>query len=200
MGGHGSLLEGLSQRGVGVACPGNVLRGRTVLQGERSLGNHLTGVGANDVDTQQAVGLGVGKHLDETISVEVGLGTRVSAEGKGSDPVGDLLVLELLLALADPGDLGVGVHDGRDATVVDVTVTLLDVLDNSDGLLLSLVGEHGAERGVTDAADVGDLGAVLGVDDDTAALVELEANVLQAEALGVRSAADGDEDGLSLKL
>jgi hypothetical protein len=62
------------------------------------------------------------------------------------------------------------------------------------------VREHRAERHVADAADVRELGAVLRVDDDAAALVELEADVLEAEALGVRAAADGDEDDVGFEL
>jgi hypothetical protein len=47
---------------------------------------------------------------------------------------------------------------------------------------------------------VRELGAVLGIDDDTATLIELKANVLETKALSVRSAADGDENGLCLEL
>jgi hypothetical protein len=62
------------------------------------------------------------------------------------------------------------------------------------------VGKHGAKGHVTNAADVRDLGSVLGVDDDAAALVQLEANVLQAQALSVGTAADGDQDNLGINL
>jgi hypothetical protein len=62
------------------------------------------------------------------------------------------------------------------------------------------VRKHGAERHVADAADVRDLGAVLRVDDDAAAVVLLEADVLEAEAFGVRPATDGDEDNVSAEL
>lgn len=200
MSGHGSLLESLSEGRVSVAGTGNILSRSTVLQSQGTLSNHLTSVGADDVDTEKTVSLRVSNHLDQTLSVEVGLGTRVGAEGESSDAVGDLGSLELLLALADPGDLGVGVHDGGDGGVVDVTVALLDVLDDGDSLLLSLVGKHGAEGNVTNAADVGELGAVLGVDDDTAALVELHANVLEAEAFSVGATADGDKDDFGVNL
>lgn len=198
VGGHGGLLESLSQRRVGVAGTGNVLGGRAVLKGQGGLGNHLTGVGSDDVAAQQPVGLGIGKHLDHAVRVEVGLGTRVGAEGEGADLVGDVLVLEFLLVLADPGNLGVGVHDRRNDTVVDVAVALLDVLDGGHGLLLGLVGKHGAKGHVTNASDVRGLGAVLGVNDDTAALVNLETSVLQAQTGSVRAATNGHEDNVGL--
>lgn len=198
VGGHGSLLEGLGQRRVGVARTSNVLGRCAVLQGQSGLGNHLTSVGTNDVATQQPVGLGVGEHLDHTVRVEVGLGARVGAEGEGADLVGNLLVLELLLVLTNPSNLGVSVHDRGDDTVVDMAVALLDVLNGGHGLLLGLVGKHGAKGHVTNAADVRGLGAVLGVDDDAAAVVNLKAGVLQAQAGGVWAAADGDENDVGL--
>ena len=200
VGGHGSLLESLGEGRVSVASAGNILGRSTVLEGKGTLSNHLTGVGADDVNTEKTVGLGVGDHLNHTLSVEVGLGAGVGAEGEGADLVGDTGLLELLLGLANPGNLGEGVHDRGDAAVVNVAVTLLDVLDGSNGLLLSLVGKHGAEGDITNAADVGDLGAVLGVDDDAAALILLETNVLEAETLGVGTAADSDKDNITLEL
>ena len=200
MGSHGSLLEGLCQGWVGMARPRNVLARRTIFQCKSALGNHLASIGSDDVDAEQAVRLGVGQHLNHTLSVEVGLGPRVGAEGEGTDPVGDLLVLEVLLTLANPRNLGVGVHNGRDAAVVDVAVPLLDVLDDGNSFFLSLVGKHGSECGIADTADMGNLSPVLGIDNDAAALVHLKTNILQAEASGVRPASDGDEDGLGVEL
>jgi hypothetical protein len=53
------------------------------------------------------------------------------------------------------------------------------------------VGEHGSEGAVADDADVRDLGAVFGVDDDAALVVGLEADLVEAEAFGVGPASDG---------
>lgn len=198
VGGHGSLLEGLGKCGMGVAGSGDILAGSTVLESQSTLSDHLTSVGADDVNTENAVSLGVSEHLDHALSVLVGLGSGVGNEGEGSDSVRDVLVLQVLLALADPGDLGVSVHNGGNGTIVDMAVTLLDVLDNGNSLLLSLVGKHGAEGDITNTSDVGDLGSVLGVNDDTAAVVSLEANVLKAEAAGVGSSTNGNEDDVGL--
>lgn len=200
MSGHGRLLESLGEGRVSVAGAGNILAGSAILEGKGTLSNHLTGVRTDDVDTENTVGLGVGDHLNHALSVKVGLGTGVGAEGEGTDAVGNTSLLEFLLGLANPGNLGEGVHDRRNAAVVDVAVALLDVLDDSNGLLLSLVGKHGAEGDITNAANVGDLGAVLGVDDDTAALILLESNVLKAETLGVGTAANSDKNNVTLEL
>lgn len=198
--GHGGLLEGLGERGVSVRSAANVLGGSAVLKGKGALGDHLTGVGANNVHTENTVGLSVGEELDETVGVEVGLGARVGAEGEAADLVLDAGLLELGLVLADPRDLRVGVHDAGDGAVVDVAVVLGDVLDGGDGLLLGLVGKHGTEGAVTNHADVGYLGAVLLVDHETATVVGLEANVLETKTGGVGTAADGDQADVGVEL
>jgi len=60
--------------------------------------------------------------------------------------------------------------------------------------------EHGAEGDITNAANVGDLGAVLLVDDHAAAFVKLETNVFQAQPLRVGTTADRDQDDVSIEL
>lgn len=197
-GGRGDLR--FAERGVSVAHPRNVLGRGTVLNGKTGLSNHLTSVGADDVNAENAVGFGIGDELDKTLGVEVGLRARVGGEGEGADLVLDAGSLDLGLVLADPGDLRVCVHDRGDDAVVDVTVTLRNVLDGGDGLLLSLVGKHGAEGAVTDDADVGNLGAVLVVDDQAALVVGLDTNVLNAEAGGVRTTANGNENNICVDL
>lgn len=199
VGGHGGLLEGFGEGRVGVTRAGNVLARSTIFDGKSGLCDHLTGAGADDVHTENAVGLGIGDELDNTLSVEVGLSTRVGAEGEGTDAVLDAGFLDLALVLANPGDFGVGVHNARDGGVVDVAVTLLDVLDGGNGLLLSLVGKHGTESAVTDNTDVAGLGAVFLVDHQTAPVILLETGVLKSETLSVRSAADGDKNDISIQ-
>jgi hypothetical protein len=111
VGGHGSLLECLGKRGVGVTGSGNILAGSAVLKSQGTFSNHLTSVRADDVNAENAVSLRVSEHLDHTVSILVGLSSGVGDEGEASNPVRNVLVLQVLLALADPGDLGVGVHD-----------------------------------------------------------------------------------------
>lgn len=200
VGGHGSLLERLRKGRVGVGSPAYILGAGTVLQRERTFGNHLTSVGADNVDTQYPVGLGVGDELHDTVRVEVGLGSAVGAEWESADLVVDTSLLKLCLILTNPCDLWVGVHDGGDGVVVDVAVVLGQELNGSDGLFLSLVRKHGTESAVADDADVRDLGTVLGVDDQAAAVVGLQANVLETKTVGVRAAADRDKDDICVEL
>jgi hypothetical protein len=62
------------------------------------------------------------------------------------------------------------------------------------------VGKHWAEGDITNTSDVGDLGSVLGIDNDTATVVVLKADVLEAEASGVGSSADSNENDIGLNL
>lgn len=200
VGGHGSLLEGLGEGWVSMRGAGNILGAGTVLESEDTLCNHLTGVGADNVDTEDTVSLGISEELDHAVRVEVGLCARVGAEGERADLVLDALLLELLLVLANPCNLGVSVHDRGDGVVVDVAVASLDELNGCNGLFLGLVCKHRAKGAVTNDADVGDLGAVLLVNDKTAAVVGFKANVLKAKAGSVWATANGDENDIGVKL
>ena len=197
---HGGLLERLCKGRVSVTRPCNILGRSTVLQRQSTLGDHLTGVWSDNVDTKDTVGLGVGQELDHTVGVEVGLCSAVGAEWECAGLVLDALLLEFRLVLAYPGDFGVCVHDGWDGVVVDVTVVLGDEFDGCDGLLLGLVGKHRSECAVTDDADVWDLGAVFLVDDDAAAVVGLKADVLETKTGGVRATTNGDKDNVGVQL
>lgn len=196
---HGSLLESLGQSRVGVTGSGNVLARSAVLKSKHSLGDHLTGVGANDVNTENSVGLLVSNELDGSLGVEVGLGSRVGSEGELSDVVLDAGLLDLLLSLANPSNLGVGVHDRGDGGVVNVAVSGSNVLGGGNTLLLGLVGKHGAKGDISDASDVGLVGSVLLVDDDSALVVLLNTGSLEVQALGVGSSANGHEQNIGIK-
>lgn len=199
VGGHGSLLKGLSQGRVSMTRPGNVLTRSAVLDGQSGFGDHLAGIGADDVHTQDAVGLCIGNELDETLGLQVGLSAGVGTEGEGSDTVVNTGFLDFGFVLANPRDFGVGVHDTGDGAVVDVTVALLDVFDGGNALLLSLVGKHRTESAVTNDTDMRVLGAELLVNHQTTLLVLLDASVLQAKTLGVGTATNGDQDNISIQ-
>ncbi len=197
---HGSFFECLGQRGVGVAGACNVFARGAILHCQRSLGDHLASIGPYDVNPENPVCLRVGENLHRAVGFQVGLGTGVCTEGEGADPVGDVVGSELLFALADPSHFRIGVHDRRDAGVVDVTVAFLDVLDHSNALLLGLVGQHGAKGNVANAANVWNLGPILRVDYDAASLVQFQSDVFETQTAGVGSSANGDEYDVGVKL
>lgn len=81
------------------------------------------------MDTQNSVSLLLGDELDLTLRVQVRLRARVGREGELANVVLHTAGLELLLGLANPSDLRVGVHNRGNRMVVDMTVASLDVLN-----------------------------------------------------------------------
>jgi len=63
--GHAGFLEGLGEGWVSMAGARDVLAAGAVLHRQHALGNHLTGVGADDVHAKDLVGLLVRQHLHQ---------------------------------------------------------------------------------------------------------------------------------------
>ncbi len=108
---HGGLLEGLSERGMSMARPGDILTRRAVLERQRRFGDHLARVGPDDMHPENAIRFRIAQELDHALRLEVGLGSRVRGEGERADSVLDPGSLELGLVLAHPRDFRVRVHD-----------------------------------------------------------------------------------------
>jgi len=153
---HGGLLKCFAERGVGVCRTGDIFRACSVFHSQDGFRDHLTSIGTNDMHAENPVGLLLSKELDEAFGIKVRLCSGVSSEGEFADVVLYTSSLEILLGLSYPSNLGVGVDDGRNAILVDVAVTRLEVLDGSDTFLLSLVRQHGSKGHVTDTLDVFD--------------------------------------------
>lgn len=150
--------------------------------------------------TENSISLFLRKELDEALRVEVRLGSGVGSKGELSNVVLNTSCLEVLLCLSYPGNLRVGVDDGRDTVVVDVTVTRFEVFNSSDTLFLSLVGEHGTKGHVTDTLDILDRGAELIVDDDAALVVFLDANGFKVKTLRIWTTTDRNQNDVGFEL
>src|SRR5690606_3946540 len=106
--------------------------------------------------------------------------------------------LQLLLGLADAGDLRVGVHDAGDGVVVDVAHAGRDALDAGDALFLGLVGQHRAGDHVADGVHARHGRLVVPVHLDLPALVGFQADVLETQAVGVGPAPGGYQHAVAL--
>src|SRR5690606_39136226 len=104
--------------------------------------------------------------------------------------------LEVLLRLADARHLRLRVDDVRDRVVAHVPVARDHALDAGDAFLLGLVREHRAADDVADREDSRDARLERIVDADLPARLQLDADLLEPEALGVRHTTDGDEDAI----
>merc|ERR1719433_575458 len=104
--------------------------------------------------SQQSVSFLVPEDLDKTVGVIVALCPAVGGKWELAHCVLHTLGLEVLLVLADPGDLRVGVDDAGNAVVVDVDWTSDHALAGDDGLVLGLVGQHRSSNTVSDSVHV----------------------------------------------
>ena len=197
---HGRLLERLRQRRMCMARPRHILTTSPILHRQHPLGNHLPGIRPHDMDPQDPIRLRITQKLDHPFRLQIRLRPRIRTERETARPVLDPLFFQLRFVLAHPRDFRVGVHDGGDGVVVDVTGALGDVFDCGDGLFLGFMGEHGAEGAVTDDANVWQFSAVLFIDDEAAFVVKVEVEVFEAETGCVGAAADGDEDDVCVEL
>jgi len=148
--------------------------------------------------SKNLVGLGVSEDLDKPISIGVGARPAVSGKGEVADSVLDSSLLQLLLGLANPGDLGVCVDDGGNSVVVNVTVTSGDRLGHRDALLLGLVGEHWPRDHIADGEDALLVGLELPIDLNPALVVNINADLLESEVGGVGAATDAHQHDISL--
>lgn len=197
---HGGLLESLGERRMGMRCARDILRAGAILECQDTFRNHLTGIRADDVNAQNPIGFRIGQEFDQAVAIEVGLCTTVRAEGECADLVFDTRLFQFGLVLADPCHFRVCVHDGGDGTVVDVTIVFGEEFDRRNSFFFCFVSKHGTECAITNDSDMGDLGAVLAVDDDTATVVGLETDSVQAKAGCVRATSNGNQDNIGIEL
>src|SRR3546814_14906544 len=112
--------------------------------------DHRPGIGADDMGTEQAIGLRIRQQLREPARVPVAARPAVGGKGKAAGLVLDTGGLELLLRLADARNLGRGVDDGRHGIVVDPRVSPRDALDAAHAVEGRIVGARRSGNPVTD--------------------------------------------------
>lgn len=93
-----------------------------------------------------------------------------------------------------------GVNDTRDASVVDMSETRVNVLDSSDTFLLSFVGKHRSESYVSNAFNSLGRSVELRVDNDTSSVVNFYTDLLEVESLRNGSSTDSDENYIGFNL
>src|SRR5258708_25108006 len=152
------------------------------------------------MDTKDAVGLSIGEDLDEAVSVRVGASAASCREGEFSRLVDDPGALQLLLGLADRSDLGPSVDDRRDGVIVEMRLLTRQHLGQYGTLVLRLMCQHRTGDNIADGIDSRDVGLIMRIDFDALLVVERDADLLQAEPVGKRAPADGDQNYVRAEL
>ena len=112
--------------------PSNIFSACTIFHGQGRAGNHFTSVRSDDMHSKNLVRLLLDDELHRSFHILVRLRARVGEERELANLVPGAGLLELLLGLADPGDLWVRVDDRGNRVVVDVAVAGLDVFHGGD--------------------------------------------------------------------
>ena len=184
---------------MGVAGEGHVLGSGAEFHGDADLVDEIARHGPDDMRAKDAIGFLVDEEFDEPVGGEVGLGPAIAHEGELAGLVGAALFLELLLGLADGGDLGVGVDHAGDDAVIHVTVLARDDASGGHALVLGLVGQHGTRDTVADGVDALDVGLPVVVGLDLAALGHLDAKAVEAQPVGERLAPRGNQHHVGIE-
>src|SRR5262249_8232130 len=108
--------------------------------------------------------------------------------------------LRLGLGQSDRGNLRIAVRTAWDLGLVQrVRLLASNRLDADDALVLCLVREHRRTGDVADGVDAGNVGPAEAIDDDCP-LLDLYAQRLEAEVLGIAHHPDGEDHALGLDL
>ena len=153
-------------------------------------GDHLRGMRSDDVDAENAVGLGVGENLHETGGLVLAQGAAVVRERHLAGAVGHAFGLQLLLGLAHPGDFRRRIDNPGNGVQVDPAGLAGDALGHHHALVHALVREHRAAHHVADRIYVGQAGAAMLIHFDKAALVDFQADRRGAEIMRIGHAPD----------
>ena len=85
-----------------------------------TLGNQIRAARADDVNAQDAIGLGIGEDLDYSLGFVHAASARIGLEGKFTNAILTAAGLDLLFGLANTGHFRPGVDHARHGIVVDV--------------------------------------------------------------------------------
>ena len=112
--GVGGFVDGLAQRGVGVDRCDDFLVGGLHGDGEAKLGDHLGGVGSDDVGTEDFAMLLADEEFDESLALADGKGFAAGHEWELADLEFEAFFLRGAFGEADAGDLRLAIGTARE--------------------------------------------------------------------------------------
>ena len=182
-----------------VADHADVLARSAELHRHHRFGDQLASERPDDVHAEDLVGACVGDELDQPARIAERPRARIGGEREAAGAVVGAARLQLLLGLADPGDLRGGVDHPGDGIEVDMRLLAGDALGDRHPLLLGLVREHRPAHHVADRPDIGQVAPAVAVDGYEAALIQLEAHGGRVQAFGIGQPADGNDQAVTIQ-
>src|SRR5713101_1197816 len=202
--GQGGLLDGFRDGRMGSDARPDLEGCRLEELGQRGLGNELGGIRAEDEDADQFVRVRVADDLHEALGLTEDHALGIARQREFPDLDVQSLVARLLFRQSETRHLRVAVGRSRDSVVVErFGVLARDVLHDVLAFVIRDVRQQEVADDVARGVHIGVPGAVVFVGFDVA-LLELDVQLLQAEAIGDAFATDRDQhplrrDGLDLR-
>lgn len=153
MGCHASFLKCFRESRMSVAGSGNILGGCSVLHAQDRLSNHFSGIWADDMDSEESVGLLVGQNLYGAFDVVIGLCSRVRQEWETALGVFYSGFLQFLFGFPNCRNLWGGVYDSRDGVIIHMAYLARKELNAGDAFFFGFVSKHGAIYAISDGKD-----------------------------------------------
>ena len=194
--GKSGFFEGFGEGRVSVAGAGEIGRCGAHFEGEGRFGNEFAGVGGDDMDAEEGSCFGIGDHLDEAEIVSSAAGAGVGFEGKLAGFDGEPHGFGFRFGEANGSHFRVCVDDAGDGNILDMGRLTGDNFCYGHSLFGGFMGQHRAVYDVSDGIDVGMGGAEVVVDLDESPLIGGDRESFKAEALGVGTSSDRDEDNV----
>ena len=191
-GGLGRLEHRLAQRGVRVDRGSDVVVGGLQRDGESHLGDHLGGVGPDDVRSDEFAVWFVEEKLHEALALADRECLAAGLEGELADLELESLFLGGALGESHARDLRLAVGAAWEGTLAHGGALAKHPLDGLDGLEAGDVGEPRRPDDVAGGIDARDAGLVAVVDGEVAAVIELEGCRAAREERGDADRDEGD--------
>src|SRR5919198_1787708 len=195
------LLHRLRERGMRGHAVGDCLHGCLGVERDDACLDQVGDVRPHHHDAEQlpVARLVDGLHPTRRLVLHERASDRRERE-RACDDVIAVLLAGLALGQTDRCDLGIRVDRARNSPVVDDGVVTDRVLRGDLALAESGVGELPVAGAVTDGVDMADCRAAVFVGGDALLLVEIDADLLEAEVVDERTAAGCDEHEVAFLL
>src|ERR1700722_2069054 len=136
------FAECFTERWMRVAEASNVLGTAGILHHGDRFGDHVGSARAENVNAQQAVGLGIRQDLDRSLGLIQTFGATARDKWKLANLILSLGLFELFLRQADAGKFRPGIDDARDGVVIDERLVPGQHLGERLTFDLRFVSEH----------------------------------------------------------
>src|SRR5215475_10654491 len=138
---------------VGMTRPADILAAGGKVHGGSSLGDEISRPRPKDVNSENAIALGIGQHFHFAVGLAQGLGAAISAEWKHPASIVSSFPLQILFSFPDGRYLRMRVHHVRNRLIIDMAIACDHVFHTSNPFLLSFMSQQWTTDDIADRID-----------------------------------------------